>query len=146
MRTMTGGERTGRKNPEGRGEPRADRPKSRGCEVGELIAMLGQPHTLRLLDVLVTNAGTPMRFTTLQDRLHLSPKTLAQRLRTLVEAGFLTRRSYNEIPPRVEYEVTPKATDLGELFRMLGRWAQDHTMTAVPTVSVVGRVRPPVAA
>jgi DNA-binding HxlR family transcriptional regulator len=125
---------------------RAQPSRSEGCQVGELFAMLGRPHVLRILEVLVTNRGTPLRFTTLQARLGLSPKTLAQRLRTLVEAGFLTRRSYNEIPPRVEYEVTSKATDLGDLFRMLGRWAQDHTMTAVPTVSVVGRVRAPTPA
>jgi DNA-binding HxlR family transcriptional regulator len=111
--------------------------------VGELFAMLGQPHMLRILNLLVTNRGTPMRFGAIESQLHLSPKTLAQRLRTLVEAGFLTRRSFNEIPPRVEYEVTPKAIELGELFPVLGRWAEKNTMTAVPTVSVVGRLRGP---
>lgn len=109
--------------------------------MGELFAMLGQPHMLRILDVLVSNGGKPIRFTALQDRLGLSPKTLANRLRTLVEVGLLTRHSYNEIPPRVEYEATSKAGDLGELFQLLGRWAHEHTLTTVPTVSVVGKVR-----
>ena len=145
---MTEVERSLRNGRGGNGTLRANqsKPKPEGCQVGELFAMLGQSHMLRILEVLVTNRGNPMRFTTLQSRLGLSPKTLAQRLRTLVEAGFLTRRSYNEIPPRVEYEVTPKATDLGELFATLVRWAQEHTMTAVPTVSVVGRVRAPASA
>jgi DNA-binding HxlR family transcriptional regulator len=111
-----------------------------GCKVGELLAMLGRPHVLRILHLLVANRGTPMRFTTLETELGISPKTLSDRLRTLVEAGFLTRRAFNEIPPRVEYEVTAKAIELGELFRGLTRWADHNTMTTVPSVSVVGRV------
>jgi DNA-binding HxlR family transcriptional regulator len=115
--------------------------------VGELFAMLGQPHMLDLLNLLVARRGSPMRFTALQSELKLSPKTLAARLRTLVEGGFLTRRSFNEIPPRVEYEVTDKAIELGELFAILRRWAERNTMTAVPSISVVGKfARPPVAA
>jgi len=137
------GERSPHGAPGGSGSVRGNRPERVGCQVGELLAMLGQPHMLRLLEVLVTNRASPMRFSSLQARLGLSPKTLAHRLRALVEAGFLTRHSYNEIPPRVEYEVTPKAIDLGELFQILSRWAQEHTLTAIPTVSVVGRVRTP---
>ncbi len=116
-----------------------------GCQVGELFSMLSQPHMLHLLDVMVSSPGTPMRFSALQERLHISPKTLAQRLRTLVERGFLTRRSYNEIPPRVEYEATQKARELAELFPILARWADHNTMAAVPTVTVVGRVPRPAA-
>ncbi len=109
--------------------------------------MLSQPHMLHLLDVMISSPGTPLRFTALQERLHISPKTLTQRLRTLVERGFLVRRSFNEIPPRVEYEATQKARELAELFPILARWANHNTMSAVPTVSVVGRLpRPPVPA
>jgi DNA-binding HxlR family transcriptional regulator len=111
-----------------------------GCDVAELFALLGQPHVLRLLHLLVESRGTPMRFSEIEDRLKISPKTLSARLRTLVEAGFLTRHAYNEIPPRVEYEATGKALELGELFPILGRWATRNSMTAVPVVSTVGRV------
>ena len=123
-----------------------DAGRTAGCQVGELFAMLGQTHMLRILDVMLSSPGTPMRFRDLQDKLGISPKTLTQRLRTLVEAGFLTRRSYNEIPPRVDYEVTAKAMELAELFPILARWAGHNTMTAVPTVSVVGKVRRPAPA
>lgn len=110
-----------------------------GCPVGELFAMLGQPHMLEILHLLNVRRGTPMRFNALQSELRISPKTLSVRLKSLVEAGFLTRRSFNEIPPRVEYEETPKSAELGELFVLLSAWAGRNTMSVVPTVSVVGR-------
>lgn len=37
----------------------------------------------------------------------LTTKVLNERLRKLVNYGILTRHSYPEIPPRVEYELTP---------------------------------------
>ena len=37
----------------------------------------------------------------------LTTKVLNERLRKLVDYGILERRAYAEIPPRVEYELTP---------------------------------------
>ena len=37
----------------------------------------------------------------------LTTKVLNERLRKLVDYGILERRAYPEIPPRVEYELTP---------------------------------------
>ena len=36
-----------------------------------------------------------------------SSKTLALRLKELEKGGILRRQAYNEIPPRVEYQLTP---------------------------------------
>jgi DNA-binding HxlR family transcriptional regulator len=115
-------------------------PPAKGCPVGDLFAMLGQPHMLGILHSFDGRRGRPIRFGDLQRQLRISPKTLSQRLKTLVEAGLLTRRAYSEIPPRVEYEPTPKTTELERLFEVLGEWAHRHTLTAVPSVTVVGRV------
>lgn len=112
----------------------------RGCQIAELFAVLGQPHTLEILHVFEASAGAALRFSELEARLRISPKTLSQRLKTLVEAGFLARRAYNEIPPRVEYQPTAKTEELGELFSALDRWAQRNTLHPVTVVSVVGRV------
>ncbi len=102
--------------------------------------MLGQPHMLRLLHEILQAGERPLRFGELEARLRLSPKTLSSRLRTLVERGFLTRRAFHEIPPRVEYETTAKTTEFGELFSLLDGWAHRHSMRAVPVISVVGRL------
>lgn len=112
-----------------------------GCDVVELFQLLGRPHVLELLHLMVDEKGRRLRFTEIEGRLSISPKTLSARLKILVEAGFLTRHAYSEIPPRVEYEVTEKALDLGELFPILGRWAKRNTITPTPVVSTVGAVR-----
>ena len=111
-----------------------------GCPVSELFAMLGQPHMLRILHAFQEGRGGPIRFTDLERRLALSPKTLSVRLRTLVEAGFVSRRAFNEIPPRVEYAPTPKTAELKELFGALDRWAGRNTLTAVPQITTLGKL------
>jgi len=110
-----------------------------GCPVGSLFAMLGQPHMLRVLHAFLNDASGPIRFGELQNELEISPRTLSNRLRSLVEAGLLVRRRYSELPPRVEYEATQKARELGQLFREMEAWASHNTLTAVRAVSVVGR-------
>lgn len=113
-----------------------------GCPVGELFEMLGRPHMLDLLYVFSAGSA-PIRFSELEDRLHIPPKTLSQRLRALVERGFLVRQAYSEIPPRVEYSPTRKLLDLLPIFDAINAWAKENTLTATPVVSVTGPVPPP---
>ena len=42
----------------------------------------------------------------------ISPRTLSLRLRALEEHGIVERRTYPEVPPRVEYELTEKGRGL----------------------------------
>ena len=51
----------------------------------------------------------PRRFMQLEHACPgISPRTLAERLQMLEQEGIVTRRSYPESPPRVEYELTDK--------------------------------------
>lgn len=53
------------------------------------------------------------RFNQLERSLHgISPKTLSERLRSLEEEGVIQRRTFAEVPPRVEYSLTEKGHDL----------------------------------
>jgi len=115
------------------------RQDSQGCPVGSLFSMLGQPHMLQVLHMFLNEDSQPIRFGELQRELDLSPRTLSSRLKSLVEAGLLVRRRYSEIPPRVEYEATQKARELGQLFREMETWASHNTLTVVSSVAVVGR-------
>src|SRR5437588_10449101 len=45
----------------------------------------------------------------------ISPRTLSLRLRALEEEGIVERRTYPEVPPRVEYALTPKGRALQPL-------------------------------
>ena len=42
----------------------------------------------------------------------ISPRTLSLRLRALEEERIVERRTYPEVPPRVEYQLTEKGRDL----------------------------------
>lgn len=53
------------------------------------------------------------RFSVLERSLTgISPKTLSERLKGLEKAGVITRKSYAEVPPRVEYDLTSMGWDL----------------------------------
>ncbi|HZK48608.1 MAG TPA: helix-turn-helix domain-containing protein [Thermoleophilia bacterium] len=53
------------------------------------------------------------RFSALERSLQgISPKTLSERLKALEKAGVITRKSYAEVPPRVEYSLTARGLDL----------------------------------
>jgi DNA-binding HxlR family transcriptional regulator len=42
----------------------------------------------------------------------ISPRTLSLRLRALEEEGIVERHTFGEVPPRVEYALTPKGVAL----------------------------------
>jgi DNA-binding HxlR family transcriptional regulator len=53
------------------------------------------------------------RFNELERSLHgISPKTLSERLRELERHGVVERRTYPEVPVRVEYSLTDKGRAL----------------------------------
>jgi DNA-binding HxlR family transcriptional regulator len=59
----------------------------------------------------------------------ISPRTLSLRLRALEEEGIVERRTFPEVPPRVEYALTEKGralVPLIESMRLYGReWLND---------------------
>jgi len=64
----------------------------------------------------------------------ISPRTLSLRLRALEEEGIVQRRTYPEVPPRVEYALTEKGRALipiVEDMRAYGtRWLTRATVAA----------------
>lgn len=96
-------------------------------EMTELLDFLGKKHTLAIQRQFAYSDG-PLRFSDLEDAIDISPNTLSNRLEEFTEAGLLTRHAYNEIPPRVEYEMTEKSRDLKPIFRHLGAWVDRHEL------------------
>lgn len=95
--------------------------------VVELLELLTNAYGLQILYHLFCEKQ-PLRFTELEDALGISPKVLSQRLKELVEVGLVSRQSYDEIPPRVEYEPTAKAKELDPAFQFLYAWAERHDL------------------
>jgi DNA-binding HxlR family transcriptional regulator len=71
--------------------------------------------------------GGPTRFNALHRSLSgISQKMLTQHLKELQRHGVVHRESYHEVPPRVEYSMTPAGEELLEALGPLGDWATKH--------------------
>lgn len=76
--------------------------------------------------VIALSAGR-MRFRDLRTAVDgISAKVLTETLRDLERDGLVTRHVYAEVPPRVEYELTPLGRTLHTPLRALGHWAEEH--------------------
>ncbi|HVL95503.1 MAG TPA: helix-turn-helix domain-containing protein [Solirubrobacteraceae bacterium] len=53
----------------------------------------------------------------------ISEKVLTQTLRTMERDGLIARHVHPEVPPRVEYSLTPLGASLAAPMRALGSWA-----------------------
>jgi DNA-binding HxlR family transcriptional regulator len=66
------------------------------------------------------------RFCELERSLEgISPRTLSLRLRALEEQGIVERRTFPEVPPRVEYSLTPKGNALLPLIEDMRRYGRE---------------------
>jgi DNA-binding HxlR family transcriptional regulator len=55
----------------------------------------------------------------------ISPRTLSLRLRALEDEGIVERRTYPEVPPRVEYALTEKGEALQPLIEDMRRYGRE---------------------
>ena len=75
---------------------------------------------------IITTIGNfqQIRFNDILRRVEgVTPKTLTERLKELEKESLLSRTAYAEIPPRVEYTLTPKGKKLMKLIVPLINWA-----------------------
>ncbi|MCC2267709.1 helix-turn-helix transcriptional regulator [Streptomyces sp. CT1-17] len=56
----------------------------------------------------------------------ISRKVLTQTLRRLEAHGLVRRHAYAEVPPRVEYELTPLGASLTGPIHVLTEWAREN--------------------
>ncbi len=84
------------------------------------LDLVGDKWTLLIVRDL---AAGPRRFVELQRVLPgISTEQLRSRLNRMVADGMLTRKRYREVPPRVDYELTPRSRDLMPVLAELALW------------------------
>src|SRR5437667_11394533 len=89
--------------------------------MGRAIRLIGDAWILLIIINLLRG---PKRFNELQAFMgRISSKTLTQRLRALEELGFVQRRAFLEIPPRVQYHLTENGPEFGELIAAIEQLA-----------------------
>ena len=86
--------------------------------------LLGHKWAPQIVAVLLSG---PHRFTALHRALPaLSEKVLSRRLDELEAAGLVSRTQFAEIPPRVEYALTPIGLELRDGLAELDRWSRRY--------------------
>lgn len=93
------------------------------CPVRNVIARFGNKWAL--LIVLVIGEQEVVRFNELSRLIpDMSSRVLSSTLRTLEADGFIHRKVYAVVPPKVEYSLTEVGKSLLPLIQQLTQWAQ----------------------
>jgi DNA-binding HxlR family transcriptional regulator len=94
-----------------------------GC-IASAMEIIGSKWTALILRDLTQN---PKRFSELERSLcGISPRTLSQRLDDLEAHNIITKQSFAEVPPRIEYTLTKKGMDLIPVLRQMASWGDKY--------------------
>lgn len=77
--------------------------------------------------ILVVLLERTFRFSELRNKIEgISEKMLAQTLQTLEQDGFVLRKAYPVIPPKVEYSLTPMGKSVAKHMQELTLWIEKN--------------------
>lgn len=95
------------------------------CPVETTLTMIGNKWKVIILRDLFLNGV--MRFGELKNSVgSISQKVLTSNLREMEADGLITRTVYPEVPPRVEYELTPLGKTLKPVLDSLWSWGESY--------------------
>jgi DNA-binding HxlR family transcriptional regulator len=95
------------------------------CHARDVLARIGDTWSVYVIHVLGDTRS--MRFNELRKEVDgISQRMLTVTLRALERDGLVARRVYPEVPPRVEYALTPLGNTLRQHIRGLVAWAGAH--------------------
>ncbi|MEW1958677.1 helix-turn-helix domain-containing protein [Kineococcus sp. NPDC059986] len=92
--------------------------------IREVLDRIGDKWTVLVVGTL---RDGPRRYTELHAVVPgISQRMLTLTLRQLARDGLVTRTAYAEVPPRVEYALTPLGRSLLDVVMALSTWAVTH--------------------
>jgi len=92
------------------------------CPIRDVLDRFGDKWSL----LVILNLGNlgKVRFNELKNKIDgISQRMLTVTLRSLERDGLITRRIFAEVPPRVEYELTPLGASLLRQIWEMAQWA-----------------------
>lgn len=94
------------------------------CPVATTVQLIGSKWKLLIIRNLRVR---PWRFNKLRRDLDgISQKVLTDSLREMEADGIITRTVYPEVPPRVEYALSPLGETLGPILDAMAAWGTEY--------------------
>ena len=88
----------------------------------EMVSRISDKWSLWTMSV-IAESGHPMRFSRIMEQVEgISQKSLTKTLRGLERDGLITREVFAEVPPRVEYAITPLGSEMLDNVTPLWVW------------------------
>jgi len=100
------------------------RKKSYSCGLDAALAIIGGKWKFFILWAV---SDGPKRFGELRRKVAgISEKMLIQELKEMEQDGLVLRKDYKEVPPRVDYTLSPFGAELFEAVEPLSAWGARH--------------------
>ncbi len=100
------------------------------CPVATTVQVIGSKWKLLIMRNLLTR---PWRFNELQKNLEgISQKVLTDSLRSMEADGIITRTVYPEVPPRVEYALSPLGETMRPILDAMQAWGDAFKAGKLP--------------
>ena len=105
----------------------AEKNSHHDCDFRAMLSRVGDKWSLLVIFILKDRPAFRGRFSDLKRSIPgISQRMLTATVRNLERDGMLTRHVYAEVPPRVEYELTPLGRGLTEPVLGLVSWLQSN--------------------
>ena len=97
------------------------------CPVATTVQLIGNKWKLLIMRNLLVR---PWRFNELHKSLEgISQKVLTDSLRSMESDGIITRTVYPEVPPRVEYALSPLGESMRPILNAMQDWGNNYKET-----------------
>lgn len=94
------------------------------CPVATTVQLVGSKWKLLILRDLLTGTKRYNEFRrSLPD---ISQKVLTSTLKSMVEDGIVIRTAYPEVPPRVEYSLSPLGESMRPVIKVMEQWGNEY--------------------
>ena len=99
------------------------------CGTAVTLALISGRWKLNILWQLLDGK---LRYKEIRHKIpNISERMLAMQLRELENDGLVSRHVYPEVPPRVEYELTPLGRTMEPMLRSIDEWGDAYRQTRV---------------
>ncbi len=94
------------------------------CPVEITLSIIGKKWAVLIIRDLLTDKK---RFGQLLSSLSgISPRTLSARLAELEKSGVIKKKIFPEVPPKVEYRLTKRGSELHFIIDQMSKWGISH--------------------